>query len=247
VPTLHIVATPIGNLGDITLRALEVLRSVDVIACEDTRHTRKLLTHYEIHAPVLAYGHDESGASRVLERLRRGDDVALVSDAGTPGLSDPGSAAVAAARAEGFAVIPIPGASALTALLSVVGSSTQGAKFYGFLSPKKGRRRRQLQELLETGEALVVFESPHRVVATLADFATVGATRQLVVGRELTKLHEEILTGDPHSVLTQLHDRPKIQGEFTIFVAARRGRPLRDRGLKLRPVADDKYGGRTVK
>ena len=227
--TLHVVATPIGNLADITLRALDVLRSVDVIACEDTRHTRKLLSHYEIRAALVAYGHDESGATKVLERLRAGEDVALVSDAGTPGLSDPGSAAVAAARAEGFEVTPIPGPSAMTALLSVTGSTSQGAKFYGFLSPKRSRRRRQLRELLQPGDALVVFESPHRVLETLAELAAAEATRQLIVGRELTKMHEEILIGDPDSVLTQLRDRAKIQGEFTIFVAGRRSRPTPDR------------------
>ena len=220
VPTLHVVATPIGNLTDITLRALEVLRSVDVIACEDTRHSRRLLSHHDIGTRVVAYGHSEDGAARVMGELRRGHEVALITDAGTPAISDPGAAAVAAARAEGYAVSPIPGASALAALLSVAGASAQYAIFYGFLSPKAGRRRRQLASLLQPSWPFVLYESPHRILATLQDLASAGASRQIVVGRELTKLHEEILAGTAEVVLTELTNRPKIQGEFCVFVAA---------------------------
>ncbi len=223
VPTLHVVATPIGNLADITLRALEVLRSVDVIACEDTRHSRRLLSHHQITTRVVAYGHGEAGAARVMGELRNGSEVALITDAGTPGISDPGAAAVAAARAEGYPVSPIPGPSALAALLSVAGASVQHAVFYGFLSPKPGRRRRQLAGLLQPGWPFVLYESPHRILAALQDLSDAAPERKLVVGRELSKVHEEVLTGTAQVVLTELSNRPKIQGEFSVFVAADSG------------------------
>ena len=223
MPTLHVVATPIGNLADITLRAIEVLRSVDVIACEDTRHSRRLLSHHQIGTRVVAYGHGEAGAARVIKELRDGREVALITDAGTPGISDPGVAAVATARAEGFTVSPIPGPSALAALLSVAGASVQHAVFYGFLSPRPGRRRRQLAGLLQPGWPFVLYESPHRIVAVLQDLASAAPERQLVVGRELSKVHEEMLSGPAQVVLTELTNRPKIQGEFCVFVAADTG------------------------
>ena len=157
--TLFVVASPIGNLGDITGRALDTLRTVDVIACENTRRTRALLSHYAIHTRTVAYGHDEARSGRVLGLLDAGLDVALVTDAGTPGISDPGSATVRMAREHGFAVVPIPGVSALTTLLSVAGTGAQGVTFYGFLSPKPGRRRSQLARLLESGGPFVLFEA----------------------------------------------------------------------------------------
>ena len=215
---LYVVATPIGNLGDMTMRAVETLRQVDVIACEDTRRTRTLLNHYAIETRTVAYGHDETRAGRVLGLLQAGHDVALVSDAGTPGISDPGTGAVRAARQAGFAVVPIPGASAVTALLSVSGESSQGVVFYGFCSPKPGRRRSQLTRLLADGGAFILFEGPHRVLKTLADLDELAPERPMLLGRELTKLHEEMLAGTAHELLAELRARTKVAGELVLFV-----------------------------
>lgn len=217
---LYVVATPIGNLGDITMRALEVLRAVDVIACEDTRRTRTLLNHYAITTSTVAYGHDESRARRVLGLLRAGHDVALVSDAGTPGISDPGTGAVRAAREAGFRVLPVPGASAVTALLSVSGEGSQGAQIYGFCSPKPGRRRAQLNRLLAGGAPFILFEGPHRLLKTLQELHALAPARRILLGRELTKLHEEVLAGTAHDLLRQMSARPKVVGELALLVAA---------------------------
>ena len=217
---LYVVATPIGNLGDITVRALEVLRTVDVVACEDTRRTRTLLNHYAVAARTVAYGHDETRAGRVLGLLRAGQDVALVTDAGTPGVSDPGTGAVRAARDEGFRVVPVPGASAVTALLSVSGESAQGVRIYGFCSPKPGRRRAQLGRLLEDGAPFILFEGPHRLLKTLQELHALAPERRIVLGRELTKLHEEVLTGTAQVLLGQLGARPRVVGETVLLVTA---------------------------
>ena len=221
---LYVVATPIGNLGDITMRALDTLRTADVIACEDTRRTRILLNHYGIDTRTVAYGHDETRSGRVLGLLRAGLEVALVSDAGTPGISDPGSGAVRAAREAGFAVIPIPGASAVTALLSVAGTSAQGVRFYGFCSPKPGRRRGQLERLLADGAPFVLFEGPHRVLKLLQDLAAAAPERTIVLGRELTKLHEEVLVGTAAALRDELGGRTKVVGEMALLVTEHRRR-----------------------
>lgn len=217
---LYVVATPIGNLGDITMRALEVLRAVDVIACEDTRRTRTLLNHYAVTTPTIAYGHDETRARRVLGLLRAGQDVALVSDAGTPGISDPGTGAVRAAREEGFRVLPVPGASAVTALLSVSGERSRGVQIYGFCSPKPGRRRSQLSQLLAGGAPFILFEGPHRLLKTLQELHALAPARRILLGRELTKLHEEVLAGTARDLLQQMNARPKVVGELALLVAA---------------------------
>lgn len=227
---LYVVATPIGNLGDITVRALDTLRAVDVIACEDTRRTRTLLGHYGIETRTVAYGHDEARSGRVLGLLRAGLEVALVSDAGTPGISDPGGGAVRAARAEGFGVVPIPGASAVTTLLSVAGTSAQGVRFYGFCSPKPGRRRAQLGRLLADGAPFVLFEGPHRVLKLLADLAEAAPERSIVLGRELTKLHEEVLVGSAAALHGQLGGRARIAGEMTLLITE--DRPPRGTGMR---------------
>ena len=216
---LYVVATPIGNLGDVTMRALEVLRAVDVIACEDTRRTRTLLQHYAITTPTVAYGHDETRAGRVIGLLRAGRDVALVTDAGTPGVSDPGGGAVRAAREEGFAVRAVPGASAVTALLSV--------SFYGFCSPKPGRRRAQLSRLLAGGAAFILFEGPHRLLKTLQDLHALAPQRRILLGRELTKLHEEVLAGAAGDLLRQMGARPRVAGELVLLVTAEQRRGAR--------------------
>ena len=216
--TLFVVASPIGNLGDITGRALDTLRTVDVIACENTRRTRALLSHYAIHTRTVAYGHDEARSGRVLGLLDAGLDVALVTDAGTPGISDPGSATVRMAREHGFAVVPIPGVSALTTLLSVAGTGAQGVTFYGFLSPKPGRRRSQLARLLESGGPFVLFEAPHRLLKTLADLQALAPHRRILLGRELTKLHEEVLDNTPAALIAELGAREKIMGELVLLI-----------------------------
>ncbi|MDE0229828.1 MAG: 16S rRNA (cytidine(1402)-2'-O)-methyltransferase [Spirochaetaceae bacterium] len=243
---LYVVATPIGNLGDITVRALDTLRAVDVIACEDTRRTRTLLVHHGITTRTVAYGHDETRSGRVLGLLRSGLQVALVSDAGTPGISDPGGGAVRAAREAGFAVVPIPGASAVTALLSVAGTSAQGVRFHGFCSPKPGRRRAQLERLLADGAPFVLFEGPHRVLKLLGALAEAAPERSIVLGRELTKLHEEVLVGTATALCDELASRARIAGELTLLVTGnrpRRGAAAPERGARTaRPVTQGEAG-----
>ena len=215
---LFVVATPIGNLGDITLRALDVLRSVGYIAAEDTRHTAKLLRHYEIAAPLISY-HEHNRRRqlpRILALLAQGD-VALVSDAGTPGISDPGAELVTAADAAGHEVVPLPGPSALSAILSVAGCGAGPVHFLGFL-PRKRKARRDLIERYAAGSGVIVcFETPHRLQAALADIAAVAGAQQLVVGRELTKLHEEIVRGPAAAVAAQFALKPP-RGEFVLVL-----------------------------
>ena len=239
---LYVVATPIGNLGDITVRALNTLRAVDVVACEDTRRTRTLLVHHGVSTRTVAYGHDETRSGRVLGLLRAGLDVALVSDAGTPGVSDPGGGAVRAAREAGFAVVPIPGASAVTALLSVAGTSAQGVRFHGFCSPKAGRRRAQLERLLADGAPFVLFEGPHRVLKLLGDLAAAAPERSIVLGRELTKLHEEVLVGTAASLCEELASRARIAGELTLLVTGNRPRRGAEPRYRDRPTGEGAGG-----
>ena len=212
------VATPIGNLGDLTLRALEVLRSVDTVACEDTRHSLKLLTHFELRKPLLAcHANDEErGAARIVALLDQGKDVAYVSDAGSPGLSDPGAVAVRAARTAGHRVVPIPGASAFSALVSVSGMPGRSILFEGFLSPKPGRRRARLAELMARPESFMVYESPFRIGKLLSDIVAIDSDRQLCIGREMTKIHEEILSGKASTLLERFGAEGK--GEFAVIV-----------------------------
>lgn len=218
--TLYIVATPIGNLEDITRRALRVLSEADWVACEDTRQTLKLLAHYGIKARLTSF-HSynlKRETPRLLGLLAKGESVALVSDGGTPGISDPGSHLVALARERGIAVTPVPGPSALSAVLSVVGFAGQTVSFAGFLSPKAGRRRRALEELLARPGGVVLYESPHRIVKLLEDLSALAPERGCLLAREMTKVHEEFLEGNPGELLTQLAGRTKILGEFTVFV-----------------------------
>lgn len=221
--TLFVVATPIGNLGDITHRALETFKTVDVIACEDTRHTLQLLTHFGIRKPLLSVRarNEEIASGRVMDVLAQGQNVAYASDAGTPGLSDPGAVLVRTARAAGHDIVPIPGASAFASLLSVSGSSDKTVIFEGFLSPKPGRRRSRLRELCETGNAFVLYESPYRILKLLTDLAEIEGDRAIVVGRELTKLHEELVTGTAVEARDDFASRDKILGEFSVYVAGK--------------------------
>ncbi len=220
---MFVVATPIGNLGDITYRALETFKAVDAIACEDTRHTLQLLTHFGIRKPLLSCRarNEEIASERVLEVLGKGQDVAYASDAGTPGLSDPGAVLVRTARAAGHRIVPIPGASAFASVLSVSGSSDKTVIFEGFLSPKPGRRRTRLRELCETGNAFVLYESPYRILKLLTDLAEIEGDRAIVVGRELTKLHEELVTGTAVEARDAFAARDKILGEFSVYVAGK--------------------------
>ena len=211
---VYLVSTPLGNLEDITLRALRTLREADVIACEDTRHTGRLLRHFDIEKPLLSC-HEHNEAARAREIAAR---AALVSDAGTPGISDPGYRVVRAALEAGVEVVPIPGPSAAVAALSASGLPTDSFLFKGFLPPRKAKRRAALQAIKATETTIVLYEAPHRVLDMLADLLDVLGDRTVALGRELTKLHEEFLRGTASSVLRELARRPAIKGEFVILV-----------------------------
>lgn len=216
------MGTPIGNLGDITFRALETFKSVDVVAAEDTRHTLQLLTHFEIQKPLISCRSQNEGfaSEKIIKLLDEGQTVAYASDAGTPGISDPGAILAENARKAGHKVIPIPGASAFATLASVAGAGGKTLIFEGFLSPKPGRRKSRLKELMESEAAVIVYESPFRIVKLLTDIADIDSNRRIVVGRELTKLHEEITDGTAKSVLEDYSSRNKILGEFAVFIAS---------------------------
>lgn len=222
-PALYVVATPIGNLGDMVPRAVETLQTVAVIAAEDTRHSAKLLEHFHIKTPLVAY-HDHSDAQRtqqLIDRLKGGDSVALISDAGTPLVSDPGYQLVAAARAAGVRVVPVPGASAVIAALSASGLASDRFCFEGFLPAKQVARSKRLAELAGESHTLIFYEAPHRILATLEDLvATIGGERQIVVARELTKTFETFLSGPASSVLAQVRgDANQQRGEIVLLVA----------------------------
>jgi 16S rRNA (cytidine1402-2'-O)-methyltransferase len=228
-PGLYLVATPIGNLGDITLRALDVLRRVDRIACEDTRQTQKLLNHFEITTPTVScHQHNEhQRAAELIEALKAGGRIAVVSDAGMPGISDPGSWLTAEAIAAGVAVIPIPGANAALSALVASGLSTDEFHFIGFLPEKAGARRTRLEALAaevqknEAARTLVFYEAPHRILETLTDLESVfGPALRVVVARELTKIHEEFLRGTVAEARQELAGRDRIRGEITLLVDA---------------------------
>ena len=224
------MGTPIGNLSDITYRALETFKTVDVIACEDTRHTLQLLNHFEIKKPLISCRaqNEQTAAQKIVHLLDEGQNVAYASDAGTPGISDPGAVLVDVARAAGHTIVPIPGACAFVSLASVAGSGGKSLLFEGFLSPKPGRRRSRLRELMATGFAFVLYESPFRIVKLLADIADIQCERRIVVGRELTKLHEEIVEGTAAEVLEDFAGRSKILGEFAVFVSGSRNAQFLD-------------------
>ncbi|KGM52998.1 tetrapyrrole methylase [Lysobacter concretionis Ko07 = DSM 16239] len=220
--TLHIIATPIGNLGDISARALEVLARVDAICAEDTRHTRQLLSHFGMERPLLAlHQHNEDAqAAQLVARLQAGDSLALVSDAGTPLVSDPGFRLVRAAREAGVRVSPVPGACAAIAALSVAGIASDRFAFEGFLPAKSGARRERLARLAAETRTLIFYESAHRIEESLADFvAAFGPDRRAVLARELTKLFETVLDGDLATLLTHVQADPnQRKGEFVLVV-----------------------------
>ena len=221
-PGLYLVATPIGNLEDITLRALRVLRQVDKIACEDTRQTQKLLSHFEIVKPTVSYHLFNEGerAAELTAELKAGARIAIVSDAGTPGIADPGAQLAQAAIAAGIAVYPIPGANAATSALIASGLPAETFTFHGFLPSKSGARRTVLEELGRNPQTHVFYETPHRILEALSDVVAIfGAAQYVVVARELTKLHEEFLRGSAAEVLATLSARAQVRGEMVLLFA----------------------------
>ena len=224
---LYIIATPIGNLGDISFRAAETLKKVDLVACEDTRRTLKLLNHLGIKVKMLSCRshNEEFAAQKALDALDQGQSVAYASDAGTPALSDPGAVLARMAAAAGHDVIPIPGPSAFAALLSVSGGLDKSVLFEGFLSPKPGRRRSRLRELLDTGFGFILYESPHRILKLFDDLTDLDHSRYVCVGREMTKLHEEYLRGSAdeiREVLRKKAEKSQIRGEFSVFISGKK-------------------------
>ena len=217
---LYLVATPIGNLEDITLRALRVLKECDLIACEDTRHTARLLTRYSIGTPRESYHkfNEESRTPRLIQMLREGKNIALVSDSGMPLVSDPGYELVSCCRKEGIQVIPVPGPSAVTAALAASGLPADTFFFAGFLPARGSLRRRRLEALFSIPATLILFEAPHRLLNSLEDMVAVLGNRRVTMARELTKIHEDIFHGSLTELLDNLQTRPAIQGEVTLVI-----------------------------
>lgn len=219
---LYIVATPIGNLGDITIRALDTFRAVDYIACEDTRHTMQLLTHFDIHKSLIScrVQNERAVSKKIIALLMEGKNIAYASDAGTPGISDPGCVLVQEVRKAGGVITPIPGVSAFVTLLSAAGVG-KSVIFDGFLSIKKGKRLGRLKELrplYDSGSSIVLYESPYRILKLLEDVADIYSESRIIIGRELTKLHEEIIVGSASELLKLLSERPAIKGEFALVI-----------------------------
>ena len=224
---LYIIGTPIGNLGDLSFRAAEILKNVDIVACEDTRQTLKLLSHLGISVKMISCRaqNEEFAAKKIVALLDEGKTVAYASDAGTPALSDPGAMLARRAAEAGHEVIPIPGPSAFASLLSVSGGLEKSVLFEGFLSPKPGRRRSRLKELLDAGFGFVLYESPYRILKLFEDLADLDNSRYVCVGREMTKIHEEYLRGSVSEIcgiLRKRAEKNEIRGEFSVFVSSKK-------------------------
>lgn len=220
-PGLYLVATPIGNLEDITLRAIRVLKQADLVACEDTRQTQKLLNHYGIDTPTTSYHeHNEAArASELVEKLAQGSRIAVVSDAGTPGISDPGFRLISLAIERGLQVVPIPGPAAFVSAVVASGLPSEAFSFRGFLPPKSAARRRELEQARESTQTEIFYEAPHRILGALEDlFAVLGPKRRIVVARELTKIHEEFLRGTAAEVLHAVKSRGELKGEIVLLI-----------------------------
>lgn len=215
--TLYIVATPIGNLEDITLRALRILKEVDIISAEDTRQTLKLLNHFEINKPLISYHrHNEETKSDILvEKLENGENIALVSDAGTPGICDPGEEVIKKAIEKGINVVPIPGACAMINALIASGISTKEFSFFGFLPLNKKLRRIKLKEIEESNRTIILYEAPHKMKATLMDLKDILKNRRIVLAREITKIHEEFIRKDIDELLNEIDN---IKGEMILII-----------------------------
>jgi 16S rRNA (cytidine1402-2'-O)-methyltransferase len=234
--TLYLVSTPIGNREDITLRALRTLKEVDLIAAEDTRHTGLLLKHFGIQTPLTSYfeGNELKKRDLILSRLKQGDRVALVSDAGTPGISDPGFRLVQMAVENRISIVPIPGPSAGIAALSVSGLPTDAFLFKGFLPHKSKKRRELLEQLEEVRETLIFYESPHRIIETLQDIFDVLGDREMVLARELTKMYEEVLRGRVSDIQRQIPGK-NIKGEITLVISGKTRKGAKQEG----PIVTD--------
>ncbi len=219
--TLYIVATPIGNLNDITFRAIEALEKVELIAAEDTRHTRKLLAHFNIKSRLVAYHehNEEQSAKGIIEKLKSGSSVALVSNAGTPTVSDPGYRLINAAIKENLTVVPIPGVSAAITALSASGLPSDRFSFIGFLPPKSRKRREQLEQLVDLAATLIFYESPRRIIAVMEEMMEIFGDRYAVISREMTKTYEEFLRGNFSELIDELKTRQAIKGEITLLVS----------------------------
>ncbi|MDX2434350.1 MAG: 16S rRNA (cytidine(1402)-2'-O)-methyltransferase [Desulfobacterales bacterium] len=247
--TLYVVATPIGNLEDITLRALRTLKEVDLIAAEDTRHTRKLLTHFGISTPLLSYykEKEQERTAVIINKLQEGQNVALVSDAGTPGISDPGSILVQNAVAENIRVEPIPGPSSLTAALSVAGIHDNTFVFIGFAPSRKKQRQDLLLSLSQEKKHMVFFEAPHRLQSFLQDCFTILGDRKLLWCRELTKMHEELTRDNIGSILSSLEDK-KTKGESVLIISGAEDEPeISETKIKELLMAYEKSGKLSLK
>ncbi|MDR2480654.1 MAG: 16S rRNA (cytidine(1402)-2'-O)-methyltransferase [Treponema sp.] len=218
---LYIIGTPIGNLGDISFRAVETLKNADLVACEDTRRTLKLLSHLGIRVTMLSCRsqNEEFAAARVIAALNQGQTVAYATDAGTPALSDPGAALARLAAQAGHDVIPIPGPSAFASLVSVSGGIDKTIIFEGFLSPKPGRRKSRLRELMSMEAGIVIYESPFRILKLLEDIAEIDSNRYICIGREMTKVHEEYARGPASEVLACFSRKKEQLGEFSVFIS----------------------------
>ena len=234
--TIYLVATPLGNLEDITLRALRILKEVDLIACEDTRHTRRLLNHFDIHKRLLSYHeHNETRrAAELVREARQGKNIAVVSDAGMPAIADPGYRVVTEAIAAGVPVVPIPGPVAVETALAASGLPTDAFRFGGFLPAKKTQRRKTLRAMAHSTATLVFYEAPHRIVETLADVKAILGERPIVVARELTKIHEEFLRGPTSEVLAELQSRKTVKGEITLLIGRGTVEPEKTRTVQQR-------------
>jgi 16S rRNA (cytidine1402-2'-O)-methyltransferase len=221
VAALYIIGTPIGNLGDISFRAVETLKNADLVACEDTRRTLKLLSHLGIRVTMLSCRsqNEEFAAARVIAALNQGQTVAYATDAGTPALSDPGAALARLAAQAGHDVIPIPGPSAFASLVSVSGGIDKTIIFEGFLSPKPGRRKSRLRELMSMEAGIVIYESPFRILKLLEDIAEIDSNRYICIGREMTKVHEEYARGPASEVLACFSRKKEQLGEFSVFIS----------------------------
>jgi 16S rRNA (cytidine1402-2'-O)-methyltransferase len=220
--TLYIVSTPIGNREDITLRALHILKEVDLIAAEDTRHTNLLLRHFGIQTPLTSYfeGNELKKKEFILSKLKQGDQIALVSDAGTPGISDPGFRLIQTAIENQIPIVPIPGPSAAITALSISGLPTDAFLFKGFLPHKSKRKRDLLKQLEDARETLIFYESPHRISETLNDIFNILGDREMVLTRELTKVYEEVIRGKVSDIQSQIGER-KLKGEITLVISGK--------------------------
>ncbi len=252
---LYVVSTPIGNLEDISLRAIRTLKEADLIACEDTRNTRKLLSHYQIRKPLTSYHeHNEpEKAEELVRQLIAGENIALVSDAGTPNVSDPGFRLVKIAAEHGLDVISVPGPSAALAALSISGLPTSSFSFYGFLPKTKKKKEDFLREIQGLEQTLIFYESPRRVIETLSSMLYVFGDRQTSVSRELTKIFEETLTGKISDVIEKLREKEKLKGEFTLVIEGNKDkqkgfsseklerdiRSYKDRGVSLKNTVEE--------